>query len=184
MQLLLIFRNNCKNSKQVLDILSLSNDNGGVKMLCLNEIPDKKQSLVLKKYKIREVPCLVTETEIVYSSEMFSFIKKISSGKKDGDSFFQGRDNNGFSQSFASFTGDDIGVQDNFHRVEGISSPSTDNFEDNSKQKTKSKSKNKSSSEVDKRYEQMMASRDNDFKDVKKKLHNDRLDFTKPIYKI
>jgi len=179
---LLIYRNNCKNSKQLLDILAVQ-EGHDFALLCLDDFDLDRGEFIIKKYKMREIPCIATDNKILYGSEMFSFIKQFGEQEKTAEGFFLGNDGGGagFSQQFASINdGEQLDTQNIFGSVKGIPGVQVDDVEGKKSKKGK-KGKN-GGSEVDKRYEQMMESRNNDTKAPV--IHNNRVDFSKPLHKI
>jgi hypothetical protein len=185
---LFIYKNNCKSSKQVLDILELRRENN-IRMICIDDLPKHKALLITEKYKVRDTPCIITSNKILYSSEMFSFVKngseqKVQTEKKDG--FFTGFNildsgSGVFSQSFCAINDEEIDAQQYFCNVEGISGPSVEVEKPSQKNK---KSKSKKASEVDRKYEEIMEERNTENKTKDKRFHNDIPDFSKPFNKI
>lgn len=188
-----IYRSNCKNSKQVLDIFAITQPSN-MNTLNLSDLSERKEEYILGKYKIRDVPCIVEGDNIMYSSEMFSYIKNLKepNDKQETGGFFMGLGSGAssmYSQEFKPKTcscnetvvcncyNESGFLQDSLHPISGIDGTPHEN------QPAKSKGK-KNKSSVDRSFEKLLESRNKESQSQQGPVHNNRIDFSQPMSRI
>lgn len=170
-----IYRENCKSSEEMKGILDVK-DGHGFKMICLDNYNPQKVEDVLYKYGIREIPCVVTDSDDILSgSQMFLLMKQSSTGNT-----VSGNDGMNFSQQFAGRLGgdDEINQSNMFGTVENMGSSIIE-------EKTGAKNKKKGKqSDIDRRYNSLIDKRSKEMEKHTGNSSNARPDFTRPIYPI